>query len=171
MYCRGVRGATTIEENTSEAILRGTQELLTLTIRRNGIQPEDAASVIFTVTHDPGAEFPATAARQSGRSNVTLVSGSAGIFHPHRIYVHDCILQYGQGNQCAPAYRSQRHNVVRMTPDTPGFSSVRIPGPIRWFRKIVQTHHRSTVFPVFVVLPIFSGRKRKLYREIVQTHQ
>ncbi|MDO4558494.1 MAG: chorismate mutase [Planctomycetia bacterium] len=76
MYCRGVRGATTIEENTSEAILRGTQELLALMIRRNGIQPEDVASVIFTVTHDLDAEFPAIAARQFGWSNVALMCGN-----------------------------------------------------------------------------------------------
>ncbi len=76
MYCRGVRGATTVEENTSDAILRGTLELLALLIRRNGIQPEDVASVIFTVTHDLDAAFPAIAARQLGWSNVALMCGN-----------------------------------------------------------------------------------------------
>ena len=36
--CRGIRGATIIEENTPEAILKGTRELLALIIRLNGIQ-------------------------------------------------------------------------------------------------------------------------------------
>ena len=76
MFCRGVRGATTVEENTSEAILRGTQELFARIVRANNIQPEDVASVIFTTTHDLNAEFPAIAARQFGWSNIALLCGN-----------------------------------------------------------------------------------------------
>ncbi len=71
--CRGVRGATTIEENTAEAILRGTRELLALMIRFNGIKPEDVASAIFTTTSDLNAEFPAVAARQLNWFDVALM--------------------------------------------------------------------------------------------------
>lgn len=56
--CRGVRGATTCAENTREAILEATHELLTLLIEANGIEPEDIASAIFTTTPDLNAEFP-----------------------------------------------------------------------------------------------------------------
>src|SRR5512147_2601887 len=73
MPCRGVRGATTVELNTSEAILRGTLELLALMIRQNGIRQEDVASVIFTTSPDLNAEFPALAARQLGWLNVALM--------------------------------------------------------------------------------------------------
>jgi len=73
MACRGVRGATTIEVNTPEAILRGTLELLALMIRQNGIRQEDVASVIFTTSPDLNAEFPALAARQLGWLNVALM--------------------------------------------------------------------------------------------------
>ena len=41
MPCRGVRGATTANDNTSDEILKATRELLALMIRRNGIKPED----------------------------------------------------------------------------------------------------------------------------------
>jgi chorismate mutase len=73
MPCRGVRGATTVEVNTPEAILRGTLELLALMIRQNGIRQEDVASVIFTTSPDLNAEFPALAARQLGWLNVALM--------------------------------------------------------------------------------------------------
>lgn len=75
LVCRGVRGATTIEENTPEAILKGTRELLALMIRFNDIDPNDVASAIFTTTTDLDAEFPAVAARQFNWFDVALMCG------------------------------------------------------------------------------------------------
>lgn len=75
MACRGVRGATTVDSNEREAILTATRQLLALMIRRNEIEREDIASVIFTVTKDLDAEFPALAARQLGWSGVPLLCG------------------------------------------------------------------------------------------------
>jgi chorismate mutase len=75
MPCRGVRGATTAEDNTSEAILTATRQLLALMIRQNGIQPEDVCSAIFSTTVDLNAEFPALAARQLGWMEVPLICG------------------------------------------------------------------------------------------------
>lgn len=75
LVCRGVRGATTVENNTPEEILRGTRELLGLMIRFNGIKPEDVASAIFTTTTDLNAAFPALAARQFQWSDVALMCG------------------------------------------------------------------------------------------------
>lgn len=71
--CRGIRGATTIEENTREAILERTRELLMGMIMLNGIKLEDVASVIFTTTLDLNAEYPAVAARQLGWHEVPLL--------------------------------------------------------------------------------------------------
>jgi len=73
MACRGVRGATTVEANTPEAILKGTLELLALMIRQNDIRQEDVASATFTTTPDLDAEFPALAARQLGWLHVALM--------------------------------------------------------------------------------------------------
>ena len=73
MPCRGVRGATTVDDNTAEAILKGTRELLALLIQCNHIEPDDVASAIFTVTPDLDAEFPALAARQLGWTDVALM--------------------------------------------------------------------------------------------------
>lgn len=73
MYCRGIRGATTVERNEREEILAATTELLELMIRRNELRSEDVASAIFTVTDDLDAEFPALAARSMGWTEVPLM--------------------------------------------------------------------------------------------------
>ena len=75
MWCRGVRGATTADENSREAILTATRQLLALLIRTNGIRSEDVASAIFTTTAELDAEFPALAARQLGWLDVPLMCG------------------------------------------------------------------------------------------------
>lgn len=73
MHCRGVRGATTVEANTADEILKGTRELLALMIRLNGIEESDVASAVFTTTSDLDAEFPALAARQLGWFDAALM--------------------------------------------------------------------------------------------------
>lgn len=73
MPCRGIRGATTADENSREEILKATRELLALMIRQNGIHPEDVASAIFSTTADLDAEFPALAARQLGWFHAALM--------------------------------------------------------------------------------------------------
>lgn len=73
MYCRGIRGATTVERNDREEILKGTEELLQLLISMNDLRTEDMTSVIFTVTADLDAEFPALAARELGWTGIPLM--------------------------------------------------------------------------------------------------
>ena len=75
MLCRGVRGATTVRSNSREDILEEARKLLALMIRFNGIEAEDVASAIFTLTRDLNAEFPALAARQLGWLDVPLLCG------------------------------------------------------------------------------------------------
>ena len=73
--CRGVRGAVTVKENTEDAILAATRELLQVIIQRNEMHPDDVASVYFTTTMDLNATYPALAARQLGWSDVALMCG------------------------------------------------------------------------------------------------
>ena len=75
VVCRGVRGATTVDENTAPAILGAARELLTRIVEANDLRQEDIASVIFTVTPDLNAEYPALAARQMGWHDVALMCG------------------------------------------------------------------------------------------------
>jgi chorismate mutase len=73
--CRGIRGATTVDENTAQAILEAARDLLTRIVEANDLRQEDIASVIFTVTPDLNAEYPALAARQMGWHDVALMCG------------------------------------------------------------------------------------------------
>ncbi|MBI4301780.1 MAG: chorismate mutase [Chloroflexi bacterium] len=75
MWCRGIRGATTVASNTREDILASTKELLEKMVAANGLRSEDVASVIFTTTPDINAEFPAAAARHWGWTQVALLCG------------------------------------------------------------------------------------------------
>ena len=70
---RGVRGATTADENSRDAILLATRQLLALMIRQNEIDSADVASAVFTTTTDLDCEFPALAARQLGWLDVPLL--------------------------------------------------------------------------------------------------
>jgi len=63
---RGLRGATTVEANDREAILSATEELLRALVEANDLHLDEVASVLFTVTADLNAEFPALAARRMG---------------------------------------------------------------------------------------------------------
>ncbi|MYA60156.1 MAG: chorismate mutase [Chloroflexi bacterium] len=61
---RGVRGASTVPENSRDAIMDATEELLNEMVFANEIDSEDIAAVYFTLTSDLNAEFPAVAARE-----------------------------------------------------------------------------------------------------------
>ncbi len=70
---RGVRGATTVEEDSAEAIWAAARELLAALIAANDIQEEDVASVLFTTTPDLRAAHPARAARDLGWNHTALM--------------------------------------------------------------------------------------------------
>lgn len=61
---RAIRGATTVAENTREAIREAVTEMLDEVERLNSIDPDDIISVTFSVTRDLDAVFPAAIARQ-----------------------------------------------------------------------------------------------------------
>ena len=69
----GIRGAITVDANTREDILLETKNLLFAMIKQNEIVAENIVSVIFTVTDDLNAAFPATAAREIGWLTVPLI--------------------------------------------------------------------------------------------------
>jgi chorismate mutase len=68
-----LRGATSVEENTSEAILAATEELMRTLIERNELEIDQFVDCIFTTTNDLNAEFPALAARRIGFERVPLL--------------------------------------------------------------------------------------------------
>jgi chorismate mutase len=73
MRIRGVRGATTVESNTREAILGATTELLEKIIELNELDADEIASALFSTSPDLNAEFPAVAARSTlGWNHIAL---------------------------------------------------------------------------------------------------
>lgn len=73
MFVRAIRGATTVETNTDHQMLEETKTLLSEICERNQITQDDIISIIFTVTHDLDAAFPAVAAREIGWCDVALL--------------------------------------------------------------------------------------------------
>jgi len=73
MRCFGVRGATTVADNSRAAILEATSGLLTEIITVNHITLEDVASAIFTATPDLDTAYPAAAARELGWTQTPLL--------------------------------------------------------------------------------------------------
>ena len=73
---RGLRGATTADSNTRDAILDATRELLKELVEANGVSADDIAAVTFSTTRDLDAEFPAVAARvDMGWTDVAMMCG------------------------------------------------------------------------------------------------
>ncbi|MDT8860010.1 chorismate mutase [Alkalihalobacillus sp. MEB130] len=71
---RGIRGAITIQSNTEEEILEASKELVQVLIKNNEIEPDRVAQVLFTVTEDVTAAFPAKILREfDGWSYVPVV--------------------------------------------------------------------------------------------------
>jgi len=70
---RAIRGATTVENNDAVEILRETEKLLVEIYEKNKLKEEDIISIIFTVTNDLNATFPAVAARNLGWTSIALM--------------------------------------------------------------------------------------------------
>ena len=71
---KGIRGAITVEENSLDSIKEATLELLSELLTQNKISKEDLSHVIFTMTKDLDAAFPATFAREDmGWNDVAMM--------------------------------------------------------------------------------------------------
>ena len=70
---RAIRGATTVDEDTPEAITDRVVTLLRQVLDRNRLAEDDLISILFTATEDITSTFPATAARSMGLGAVPLI--------------------------------------------------------------------------------------------------
>ena len=70
---RALRGATTIEKDTTDAITERVVTLLEQMMQRNELVEDDIISILFTATEDIVSIFPATAARSMGLGAVPLI--------------------------------------------------------------------------------------------------
>jgi chorismate mutase len=72
---RGIRGATTANANTADAIMEATEELLRELASVNDLDPTEVGAAFFTTTPDLDAEFPAHAVRRLGWLDVPMLCG------------------------------------------------------------------------------------------------
>lgn len=117
LTCRGVRGATTVETNSKEAILLHTRQMLALMIRRNNIESTDIASALFTVTKDLDAEFPALAARQLGWLEVPLLCGYEIAVEGSLCNCIRVLLHWNTSKEQKDIHHVYIHGAVRLRPD------------------------------------------------------
>jgi chorismate mutase len=73
---RGLRGATTVDEDSVAQVTERSQELMRALMAENELDEEDVISVIFTTTPDVTSTFPATAVRAIGFGAVPLLCAS-----------------------------------------------------------------------------------------------
>jgi chorismate mutase len=71
---RALRGATTVDADTEEAMTKAVQTLIGEMLARNDVANDDLISIVFTATDDLTATFPATPARLMGLGDVPLLS-------------------------------------------------------------------------------------------------
>jgi chorismate mutase len=93
MPCRGIRGATVAQADSTQAIMEATRELLEALIAANDVQPDDVASVFFTTSPDLTAEYPALAARELGWMDTALmcmqeIAVPTGLTRCIRVLIH-----------------------------------------------------------------------------------
>jgi chorismate mutase len=119
MRLRALRGAITVEENTAEAILEGTEELLRAVIERNELQTDDLVSCIFTTTDDLNAEFPAVAARRIGLSAVPLL-GAREMNRPGALERVIRVLVHCYADPQRPAQHVYLRDAVQLRQDLQG---------------------------------------------------
>ncbi|PZS21834.1 MAG: chorismate mutase [Acidimicrobiales bacterium] len=70
---RALRGATTVDADTTEQVTSRVQALMAAIFERNRLDKEDLVSMVFTATDDVTSMFPATAARAMGLGDVPLL--------------------------------------------------------------------------------------------------
>jgi chorismate mutase len=96
-----LRGAVTVEDDTSDDIAEATGELLGALLERNGLGADDIVSIVFTATPDLKADFPAVAARRMGLSATPMLCGQEldvedAMKRCIRVLMH-CYLSAGRG--------------------------------------------------------------------------
>jgi chorismate mutase len=70
---RGIRGAITVDRDDAAAIVDATKRLLAAMTERNDVALDDIASVLFSLTPDLRAVFPALGAREMGWTHVPML--------------------------------------------------------------------------------------------------
>ena len=104
-----IRGATTSKANTKEDIRTAVHELIEELILRNNLESNNILSIIFTVTKDLNACFPASVARKYHSLDQVAFLDCQQMFMPDDIKF--CIRLMAQVN--FPSNRKLNHPYLR----------------------------------------------------------
>ena len=104
-----IRGATTSKANTKEDITTAVHELIEELILRNNLESNNILSIIFTVTKDLNACFPASVARKYHSLDQVAFLDCQQMFMPDDIKF--CIRLMAQVN--FPSNRKLNHPYLR----------------------------------------------------------
>lgn len=142
---RGVRGAITVEHNTETAIVEAACRLTRTMMDKNQVRPDEIACIVFTVTRDLDAAFPAAGARKAGLTQtpllctneipvpdslprciraLMLLSTNLGLDDIHHVYLEDAASLRpdwaGQANTTVtPSFRSTILDIASYQPGKP----------------------------------------------------
>lgn len=75
VFCRGIRGAISVEEETPEALERAARTLVEAIMTQNEVAWEDVVSVIFTATPDLNEAYPAQVLPRIGGTDIPTLCG------------------------------------------------------------------------------------------------
>jgi chorismate mutase len=114
---QAIRGATTVSENTVEAMRDAVMELLDELEKRNQLHPKDILSVTFTVTRDLDAVFPAAIARKRphwdcvAMLDIQQMHVEGSLDHCIRFLIHAYL------PASAPIYHTYLRHATNLRPD------------------------------------------------------
>ncbi len=117
MSVRGIRGATIARANTREAILEAAGELLQKLMRANDLEPDDVASVHFSMTRDLDAAFPASAARALGWTQVALFDAQAPVVTNDLARCIRVLIHWNTDRQANEIRHVYLHEAIQLRPD------------------------------------------------------
>lgn len=111
-----IRGATTVEENHQKEIIEETIRLLKEICEENSLKQENIISILFTMSPDLNATFPAEAARELGLNLVPLLC-SAEIDVPGAIEGCIRVLIHATDNRETPIRHIYLNRAKALRPD------------------------------------------------------
>ena len=106
-------------ENSADAIVEATEELVREVMERNALSPNDMVSCLFTCTDDLDAEFPALAARNLGLSSVPLLC-TREIDVPGALPLTIRLMLHCYADESAPARHVYLRDAVSLRRDLDG---------------------------------------------------
>ena len=106
---KALRGATNLTEDSAEEVATKTEELIGELIRQNDLAYEDMVCVVFSLTGDITAAYPAATFRAEFASDVPLFSCLEPNIQGIPLTIRVMILHYGEKNN--PVYLHETKNL------------------------------------------------------------